>query len=54
MAEKVISNPASSGWYVDPATGRWRWGGAGTAVPEAPADSKLYGRKDEVDELKGS
>ena len=49
---RVIDDPAASGWVLDPDTGYWNWGGSGsgsggggTPFPEAPVDGKQYGRQ---------
>lgn len=50
---RVIDDPAASGWVLDPDTGYWNWGGSGSgsggggggSFPEAPLDGKQYGRQ---------
>ena len=52
MTARVIDDPSTLGWELDPDTGRWVWVGDGSqgggtgGIPEAPVDGSQYGRQD--------
>jgi hypothetical protein len=48
MSTRVIDDPTALGWVLDPATGRYEWGGSsGGGIEEAPDDGKQYARQSE-------
>ena len=44
MSERVISDPTSAGWELDPSTGYWMWaaeGGSGGSIQDGDTEGQI-------------